>query len=245
MGEIKKPSIENTVFQSILTNKTNVNEVANLKQDTVKSYGFKFTLNEVANLKQDTVKSYDFNVTSNNEVASEITEVIPNLYQNVIISTQEELGNNANLEQLSSAFTTLLGENGISKIASNAEDAVNGNFIESANILTPYWTDKPLKFELQENGSYLISQMDEEGNYIAMGYTTADAAVAYLKGLDSMVNHTENETTVTDSANDGKSEESSGGVTAPADGIGSEEGLDGATGPAKGAGSEALEGNSN
>ena len=144
-------------------------------------------VNEVANINQGTVENYDLDVTQNNEVAAEIVEVIPNLYQNVIIATQEELGNSANLEQLSNAFTTLLGENGISKIASSAEAAANSNFIESANIQTSYWTDKPLKFELQENGSYLILQLNEDGNYTAMGYTTAEAATEYLNGLRNIV----------------------------------------------------------
>lgn len=144
-------------------------------------------VNEVANINQGTVENYDLDVTQNNEVAAEIVEVIPDLYQNVIIATQEELGNSANLEQLSNAFTTLLGENGISKIASSAEAAANSNFIESANIQTSYWTDKPLKFELQENGSYLILQLNEDGNYTAMGYTTAEAATEYLNGLRNIV----------------------------------------------------------
>ena len=144
-------------------------------------------VNEVANINQGTVENYDLDVTQNNEVAAEIVEVIPNLYQNVIISTQEELGNSANLEQLSNAFTTLLGQNGFSKIATSAEAAANGNFIESANIQTSYWTDKPLKFELQENGSYLILQLNEDGNYTAMGYTTAEAATEYLNGLRNIV----------------------------------------------------------
>lgn len=157
-------------------------------------------VNEVANINQGTVENYDLDVTQNNEVAAEIVEVIPDLYQNVIISTQEELGNSANLEQLSNAFTTLLGENGISKIATSAEAAANGNFIESANIKTSYWTDKPLKFELQENGSYLILQLNEEGNYIAMGYTTAEAATEYLNGLRNIVDSNEEQSLDTDNS---------------------------------------------
>ena len=157
-------------------------------------------VNEVANINQGTVENYDLDVTQNNEVAAEIVEVIPDLYQNVIIATQEELGNSANLEQLSNAFTTLLGENGISKIATSAEAAANGNFIESANIKTSYWIDKPLKFELQENGSYLILQLNEEGNYIAMGYTTAEAATEYLNGLRNIVDSNEEQSLDTDNS---------------------------------------------
>lgn len=167
MDKIKAPDIKSGITEGIKVGKNVVNEVANINQGTV--------------------ENYDLDVTQNNEVAAEIVEVIPDLYQNVIIATQEELGNSANLEQLSNAFTTLLGENGISKIASSAEAATNGNFIESANIQTSYWTDKPLKFELQENGSYLILQLNEDGNYTAMGYTTAEAATEYLNGLRNIV----------------------------------------------------------
>ncbi len=167
MDKIKAPDIKSGITEGIKVGKN--------------------VANEVANINQGTVENYDLDVTQNNEVAAEIVEVIPDLYQNVIIATQEELGNSANLEQLSNAFTTLLGENGISKIASSAEAATNGNFIESANIQTSYWTDKPLKFELQENGSYLILQLNEDGNYTAMGYTTAEAATEYLNGLRNIV----------------------------------------------------------
>ena len=167
MDKIKAPDIKSGITEGIKVGKN--------------------VANEVANINQGTVENYDLDVTQNNEVAAEIVEVIPDLYQNVIIATQEELGNSANLEQLSNAFTTLLGENGISKIASSAEAAANSNFIESANIQTSYWTDKPLKFELQENGSYLILQLNEDGNYTAMGYTTAEAATEYLNGLRNIV----------------------------------------------------------
>lgn len=180
MDKIKAPDIKSGITEGIKVGKNVVNEVANINQGTV--------------------ENYDLDVTQNNEVAAEIVEVIPDLYQNVIISTQEELGNNANLEQLSNAFTTLLGENGISKIATSAEAAANGNFIESANIKTSYWTDKPLKFELQENGSYLILQLNEEGNYIAMGYTTAEAATEYLNGLRNIVDSNEEQSLDTDNS---------------------------------------------
>lgn len=87
----------------------------------------------------------------------------------------------------------MLGENGNSKIATNAEDAANGYFIESVNINAQYWTDNPLKFQLQENGTYLILQLNEDGNYIPMGYTTAEVASEYLKELSNIVNNVKDE----------------------------------------------------
>ena len=182
MDKIKAPDIKSGITEGIKVGKNVVNEVANINQGTV--------------------ENYDLDVTQNNEVAAEIVEVIPDLYQNVIIATQEELGNSANLEQLSSAFTTLLGENGISKIASSAEAAANGNFIESANIQTSYWTDKPLKFELQENGSYLILQLNEDGNYTAMGYTTEETVNSYLKELGQLINDSKDSKSVFPSGNE-------------------------------------------
>ena len=180
MDKIKEPNLKTNFSQPINTAK----KVAT----------------EVTNVTQPIVESYDLSGNKNNEVDTEIVEVVPDTYQNVIVSTQEELGNSDNLEQLSSAFTTLLGENGISKIASSAEAAANGNFIESANIQASYWTDKPLKFELQENGSYLILQLNEDGNYTAMGYTTAESATEYLNGLRNIVDSNENQTLDTDNS---------------------------------------------
>ena len=105
---------------------------------------------------------------------------------------QEELGNSANLEQLEEAFSVMLGKDGNSLIATSAEDAANGNFLSTDSILTPYWTDKPLKFELQENGTYLILQLDENGNYTAMGFTTEETVNKYLQELDKVVNGFDN-----------------------------------------------------
>lgn len=123
----------------------------------------------------------------------ETLDLTSNNSEEYIYSTQEALSNNINTEQLTNAFTTLLGENGNSKIATNAEDAANGYFIESVNINAQYWTDNPLKFQLQENGTYLILQLNEDGNYIPMGYTTAEVASEYLKELSNIVNNVKDE----------------------------------------------------
>ena len=120
----------------------------------------------------------DYNLNDTNETLS--------LYD------QEELGNSANLEQLEEAFSVMLGKDGKSLIATSAEDAANGNFLSTDSILTPYWTDKPLKFELQENGTYLILQLDENGNYTAMGFTTEETVNKYLQELDKVVNGFDN-----------------------------------------------------
>ncbi len=138
------------------------------------------------------IENYSNNIAGINNI--ETLDLTSNNSEEYIYSTQEVLSNNINTEQLTNAFTTLLGENGNSKIATNAEDAANGYFIESVNINAQYWTDNPLKFQLQENGTYLILQLNEDGNYIPMGYTTAEVASEYLKELSNIVNNVEDET---------------------------------------------------
>ena len=172
MDKIKSPEFKNNISQTIKV----ANNVAS----------------QLTNIEQKTVRSYNLNTANINDITTEVVDIIPSLYQNTIISSQEELGNKANPEQLASAFNTLLGENGSSKIANNAEDAANNNFIVSTNILTPYWTDKPLKFELQENGTYLISKINEDGTYTAMGFTTEETVNKYLQELDKVVNGFDN-----------------------------------------------------
>ena len=44
-----------------------------------------------------------------------------------------------------------------------------------------YWTDKPLIFEKDEKtGSYLIKQQDNNGNWIAMGWTNKETVLSYI-----------------------------------------------------------------
>lgn len=191
MDKIKSPEFKSNISQTIKV----ANNVAS----------------QLTNIEQKTVRSYNLNTANINDITTEVVDIIPSLYQNTIISSQEELGNKANPEQLASAFNILLGENGSSKIANNAEDAANNNFIVSTNILTPYWTDKPLKFELQENGTYLISKINEDGTYTAMGYTTAEAVNEYLENLKTIVDGTENKPTNT--PNDEPSEVNNSGET--------------------------------
>ena len=109
-------------------------------------------------------------------------------YSTFISTTQQELGSNIDASVLADAFGTLSAS-----IASDKYSASNGNFIPVENIATEYWTDAPLKFELQENGIYLILQLNNEGNYRPMGYTTAEGAVEYLKKIKSMMDISEEE----------------------------------------------------
>ena len=52
-------------------------------------------------------------------------------------------------------------------IAVTADGAQNGEFV---TITDDYWTDNPLKFEIDENtGSYKVLQQDENGNWVPMG----------------------------------------------------------------------------
>ena len=112
-------------------------------------------------------------------------ELIASAIDGYIQKIQTELGDSITPEQLALAFKQLSGANGEnSKIAWDEYQAAAGKFISSDKIKNQYWTDKPLKFVLQPNGTYLIMQQDDQGNWTGMGFTTALAAVSYIRKLE-------------------------------------------------------------
>lgn len=78
-------------------------------------------------------------------------------------------------------------------IATNANSAADGNFIKISDEYEKYWTDGKLKFvEHEETGTYQIQQLDENGNWVVMGYTTKEAYDKYVKVIDENLLKTEN-----------------------------------------------------
>lgn len=109
----------------------------------------------------------------NKKISSEIEEWIDD-YQTQNTTT------NLKQQTIKEAFTTLQNS-----IAVNAYDAKNGEWatINEKNI--QYWTDNPLRFTRhEETGAYLIEQQDENGNWIAMGYTNQNTVLNYLKKIE-------------------------------------------------------------
>ena len=114
------------------------------------------------------------------KLETEDIELIADTIDNYIMSIQEELGENIDTSILASAFGTLS-----STIAFNSYNASTGNFVDTKQILSEYWTDKALHFKRNPDGTYTIYQKDENGNEVAMGYTTAITAALYMKELKS------------------------------------------------------------
>ena len=76
-------------------------------------------------------------------------------------------------------FSELFNESGlVNSVSESKQGTLEWDFI---NLKSEYWTDKPLKFEKKdENGVFLIKQQDENGNWVAMGWTTEKIAVDYM-----------------------------------------------------------------
>ena len=71
-------------------------------------------------------------------------------------------------------------------IATSATAAVDGDFIKISDEYEKYWTDGKLKFvEHEETGTYQIQQLDENGIWVVMGYTTKEAYEEYLKKINN------------------------------------------------------------
>ena len=129
------------------------------------------------------------------KLETEDIELIADTIDNYIMSIQEELGENIDTSILASAFGTLS-----STIAFNSYNASTGNFVDTKQILSEYWTDKALHFKRNPDGTYTIYQKDENGNEVAMGYTTAITAAIYMKNLKENVNNTkQSKTTISES----------------------------------------------
>ena len=138
-------------------------------------------------------------------------ELIADAIEGYIETIQEELGEDIDPSVLASAFGTLS-----TGIAFDSYSASTGNFISPEHILTEYWTDKALRFEKNSDGTYTIYQKDNNGNEIAMGYTTALTAALYMKKIKDLT--TNNGSTAGDnssvssgsSSNNGYGDSSSG-----------------------------------
>ena len=134
------------------------------------------------------------------KLETEDIELIADTIDNYIMSIQEELGENIDTSILASAFGTLS-----STIAFNSYNASTGNFVDTKQILSEYWTDKALHFKRNPDGTYTIYQKDENGNEVAMGYTTAITAAIYMKNLKENVNNTkQSKTTISESTTSSK-----------------------------------------
>ena len=80
---------------------------------------------------------------------------------------------NPTRSKLNNAFQDKLRAN----LSTNAYDAQNGNWTNVSDKNVEYWDDKPLRFTKHEGtGTYLVEQQDENGNWVAMGYTNKDIA---------------------------------------------------------------------
>lgn len=132
------------------------------------------------------------------KLETEDIELIADTIDNYIMSIQEELGENIDTSILASAFGTLS-----STIAFDSYNASTGNFVSTKHLLTEYWTDKTLRFAKNDNGTYTIYQKDENGNEVAMGYTTAITAALYMKDLNSKLNVKDEPVSTTTQKNDG------------------------------------------
>ena len=132
------------------------------------------------------------------KLETEDIELIADTIDNYIMSIQEELGENIDTSILASAFGTLS-----STIAFDSYNASTGNFVSTKHLLTEYWTDKTLRFAKNDNGTYTIYQKDENGNEVAMGYTTALTAALYMKDLNSKLNVKDEPVSTTTQKNDG------------------------------------------
>lgn len=132
------------------------------------------------------------------KLETEDIELIADTIDNYIMSIQEELGENIDTSILASAFGTLS-----STIAFDSYNASTGNFVSTKHLLTEYWTDKTLRFAKNNNGTYTIYQKDENGNEVAMGYTTAITAALYMKDLNSKLNVKDEPVSTTTQKNDG------------------------------------------
>lgn len=125
-------------------------------------------------------------------------ELIADTIDGYIQQIQEKLGENIDTSILASAFGTLSAG-----IAFDSYSANTGNFVSPNHILTEYWTDKSLHFEKNADGSYTIYQKDDNGNEVAMGYTTALTAALYMKDLNSKLNVKDEPVSTTTPKNDG------------------------------------------
>ena len=76
-------------------------------------------------------------------------------------------------------FANVLNESGLKgAIATNKYGAQTGDFV---TLNTDYWTDNPLMFEKDDStGSYKVLQQDENGTWVAMGWTTEEVALDYM-----------------------------------------------------------------
>ena len=85
---------------------------------------------------------------------------------------------NPTRSKLNNAFQDKLRAN----LSTNAYDAQNGNWTNVSDKNVEYWDDKPLRFTKHEGtGTYLVEQQDENGNWVAMGYTSKDIAYEYTQ----------------------------------------------------------------
>lgn len=133
-------------------------------------------------------------------------ELIAETIEGYILQLQEDLGENIDTSILASAFGTLS-----TGIAYDSYSASNGNFVSTNHLLTEYWTDKTLRFEKNSDGTYTIYQKDDDGNEVAMGYTTALTATLYLKNLNGLVNGN-NKSATTDNTTESTADKGDGTV---------------------------------
>lgn len=70
----------------------------------------------------------------------------------------------------------------VAKFASNKYDAKNGDYIPKEKVITaPDSWEGDLKFEKQDNGTYLVIKVGKDGSEVPMGYTTRGGKNKYYK----------------------------------------------------------------
>lgn len=119
--------------------------------------------NQQANL-QDLIKN----------ISNQILQTTTVLTDECDTSINQTIDNYEELEQqISEAFEIDKSDIDFSQIATNANDASNGNFLAEDKIKKDYWgdtTDGKLEYQIRDDGTVLIT---EDG--VPMGYTTQEA----------------------------------------------------------------------
>ena len=91
-------------------------------------------------------------------------------------------------DEYAEAFESLRND-----ISTNSNAAKNGDVVNISDKYADYWTDNPLKFTKDDKtGQYLIEQMDSDGNWVAMGWTTREVAAEYADKVSKIQKESEN-----------------------------------------------------
>ena len=121
-------------------------------------------------------------------VNSKIATTIETIDLDAEIEELQEVNENINQDVLEESFD-ILKEN----IATSKNAALNENYTNISENYEQYWTDNKLKFTKANNGTYLIEQQDENGNWVAMGYTTEKIAHEYLNKINELNNNSQSQ----------------------------------------------------